>query len=325
MNPHANVVTGGMGLNKDANPDNYTQPIAPGERLLMFSDGIGDSFSKEELGYLLREAKTPEDAQARIVKEAHLKMERLQKGKTAFADPQQIQQLPDGQNGMINAVAVDGLPGFFMGQGGTVFGRVVEFRDGSGARQYGIEVPWAKGQYYTENARGEGRVIAGTFSADRGYFAPVDKYKADNLTVHVYFHDVAGAKAAPVKIKPDPASDPDKTQVFVKPAKAEKDSNDAWVFTLGDKQVLGLGRNVPAGQILLADQTVSRSHAEIFMNQGEYWIRDKGSTSGTFVDGRRVPRDASLALDSGAKVNLGNSSFTFEILADGSARLTPSN
>ncbi|HKX12512.1 MAG TPA: FHA domain-containing protein, partial [bacterium] len=325
-NPHANVVTGGMGINREAKPDNYVQTIAPGERLLMFSDGIGDSFSKEELGYLLREAKSPEDAQAKIVDAARLKMARLQKGKMTFADPQQIQQLPDGQNGMINAVAVDGIPGFFLGKDGTVYGRVVEFRDGLGARQYGIEVPWAKGQYYIENARGEGKVIAGTFSGDRGYFGAVDKYKADNLTVHVYFHDVAGAKAPPTKIiKTEPASDPDKTQVFIKPAKAEKDSSDAWTFTLGDKQVLGIGRNVPTGQILLADQTVSRAHAEIFMNQGEFWIRDQGSTSGTFVNGRRVPRDASLALDPGAKLKLGNSSFTFEILANGSARLTPSN
>ena len=321
----ANVVTGGLGLNKVAKPQGYTQTIAPGERMLMFSDGIGDSFSKEELGHILRGAKSAEEAQTRIVEAAHLKMTRLKNGRAAFRDPQQILGLPDGQNGMIGAVAVDGLAGFYMGKDGTIYGRVVEFRDGAGSRQYGIEVPWAKGQYYTENARGEGVVVAGTFSSDRGYYGPVDKYKADNLTVHAYFHDVPGAKAPPGRVKPEPATDPDQTQVFLRPAKASQGSDGSWSFSLQGKQTIALGRNVKEGQILLTDQTVSREHATILLNQGEYFIYDKGSTSGTFVNGQRVPRDASLVMLPGATVQLGNSVFTFQIMSDGSARLTPSN
>lgn len=324
--PNANIVTDGLGLNKDAKPLPETQTINPGDRLLMFSDGIGDSFSKEELGFLLRGAKTPEDAQTRIVDAAHLKMERLQKGKAAFRDPQQIQELPDGQNGMIGAVAVEGLPGFYMGKDGTIYGRVVEFRDGSGARKYGVEVPWSKGSYYTENARGEGQVVAGTFSSDRGYYGAVDKYKSDNLTVHVYFHDVAGAKSASGKAKPQaPAPDPDQTQVFVKPALAQQGSDGSWSFKLEGKQVLAVGRNVVKGQIVIPDTTVSREHAEIFVNQGEYWIRDKGSLGGTSVNGRQVPRGDAIAIDPGNKVRIGNVVFTFQVLANGSVQLTPSN
>ncbi|HEX5035139.1 MAG TPA: PP2C family serine/threonine-protein phosphatase, partial [bacterium] len=108
MSSFANVVTGGLGLNKVAEPQAYTQKIAPGERMLMFSDGIGDSFSKEELGHILAGAKSAEEAQTRIVEAASLKMARLKNGKAAFKDPQQILELPDGQNGMIGAVAVDG-------------------------------------------------------------------------------------------------------------------------------------------------------------------------------------------------------------------------
>ncbi len=48
-----------------------------------------------------------------------------------------------------------------------------------------------------------------------------------------------------------------------------------------------LGRS-SACQLVLADDTVSRRHAELRLHQGAWFIRDLGSSNGTWVNGRRV-------------------------------------
>ena len=41
-------------------------------------------------------------------------------------------------------------------------------------------------------------------------------------------------------------------------------------------------------QLVLADETVSRRHAELFLDGGRWLLRDLGSANGTWVNGRRV-------------------------------------
>ena len=41
-------------------------------------------------------------------------------------------------------------------------------------------------------------------------------------------------------------------------------------------------------QLVLADETVSRRHAELFLEGGRWLLRDLGSANGTCVNGRRV-------------------------------------
>ena len=41
-------------------------------------------------------------------------------------------------------------------------------------------------------------------------------------------------------------------------------------------------------QLVLADDTVSRRHAELFLDGGRWLLRDLGSANGTWVNGRRV-------------------------------------
>jgi pSer/pThr/pTyr-binding forkhead associated (FHA) protein len=48
-----------------------------------------------------------------------------------------------------------------------------------------------------------------------------------------------------------------------------------------------LGRS-SACQIVFADDTVSRRHAELRLRDGAWFIRDLGSSNGTWVNGRRV-------------------------------------
>ncbi len=50
---------------------------------------------------------------------------------------------------------------------------------------------------------------------------------------------------------------------------------------------LVLGRS-SACDLVLADDTVSRRHAELFLVDGAWHVRDLGSSNGTYVQGRRV-------------------------------------
>ena len=50
-----------------------------------------------------------------------------------------------------------------------------------------------------------------------------------------------------------------------------------------------IGREEPC-EILLQDRSVSRRHAEVYIREGCWWIRDLNSANGTFVDGNKIDR-----------------------------------
>ncbi len=56
---------------------------------------------------------------------------------------------------------------------------------------------------------------------------------------------------------------------------------------------LVIGRSPSAGLHLLSDR-VSVEHAEIFGRDGRLWVRDLGSTNGTFVNGTRIEEERRL-------------------------------
>jgi len=62
-------------------------------------------------------------------------------------------------------------------------------------------------------------------------------------------------------------------------------------FTLS-KPITRIGRG-PDSDILFDDITVSRSHAEVFINEGGLFVRDLGSLNGTYVN-RVIIEKASL-------------------------------
>lgn len=65
--------------------------------------------------------------------------------------------------------------------------------------------------------------------------------------------------------------------------------------------VTAAGRD-PEATIFLDDISVSRSHAEFIVEGGHLWVRDKGSTNGTYVNGKRTE---GAALEPGDEVIIG--------------------
>src|SRR5437588_484225 len=76
---------------------------------------------------------------------------------------------------------------------------------------------------------------------------------------------------------------------------------------------LTIGR-LPSNQLHLTDSQASSRHAEIRPDAGRqrYSIVDLGSTNGTFVNEQRIPPNAPRYLNSGDKIRIGETSFTYE-------------
>ncbi len=70
-----------------------------------------------------------------------------------------------------------------------------------------------------------------------------------------------------------------------------------------------IGRDGTQCDIVLDDATVSKRHAEIRFENGQYVLYDLASTNGTFVNRHRVQRQL---LRDGDQVQLGNASFVFK-------------
>jgi pSer/pThr/pTyr-binding forkhead associated (FHA) protein len=73
------------------------------------------------------------------------------------------------------------------------------------------------------------------------------------------------------------------------------------------KDVTKLGRQLD-NDVVFQEESVSRNHAEIRCDNGKYILLDLLSTSGTFVNSRRIER---CVLNSGDLISLANVQFMF--------------
>jgi pSer/pThr/pTyr-binding forkhead associated (FHA) protein len=75
-----------------------------------------------------------------------------------------------------------------------------------------------------------------------------------------------------------------------------------------DSDLSTIGRKLD-NTIVLSTQTVSRYHAEIVLINGEYFLRDLNSSSGTFLNDRRIAHP--VALKSGDRITMADIDLIF--------------
>ena len=77
----------------------------------------------------------------------------------------------------------------------------------------------------------------------------------------------------------------------------------------GSEGIFVLGR-LEECEIRVTVQKASRKHAQIEIENGQYCLRDLGSTNGTLINGRKVAESA--ALKDGDKITIGAALLYFE-------------
>jgi NADPH-dependent 2,4-dienoyl-CoA reductase/sulfur reductase-like enzyme/Fe-S-cluster-containing hydrogenase component 2/CRP-like cAMP-binding protein/pSer/pThr/pTyr-binding forkhead associated (FHA) protein len=95
-------------------------------------------------------------------------------------------------------------------------------------------------------------------------------------------------------------------KVHVSVAETQLNKQQSNVITIGRQYGVSL---------LLEHSSVSRRHAEITCGNGEYLLRDIGSSNGTFVNGSQVTSNSNYRLHHHDRVRFGDVQFRFELRA----------
>lgn len=81
-----------------------------------------------------------------------------------------------------------------------------------------------------------------------------------------------------------------------------------------NKPVFRIGKEKSYVDYFIADNTaISRSHANIHTENGEYFIEDTNSTNHTYINGKLINSNVKTKLTNGDKVRLANEDFTFSV------------
>lgn len=87
-------------------------------------------------------------------------------------------------------------------------------------------------------------------------------------------------------------------------------SNNEKIFL--EKPVFHIGKERSyVDYCISGNATISRSHADIIMKDGQCYIVDNNSTNHTYVNGERIPSNTEVPLSQGTRVRLSNEEFEF--------------
>ncbi len=79
-----------------------------------------------------------------------------------------------------------------------------------------------------------------------------------------------------------------------------------------NKPVFRIGKEKSYVDYFISDNTaISRSHANIISEQGEFFVEDMNSTNHTFVNGAMITGNQKVKINEGDKIRLANEEFTF--------------
>jgi pSer/pThr/pTyr-binding forkhead associated (FHA) protein len=72
-----------------------------------------------------------------------------------------------------------------------------------------------------------------------------------------------------------------------------------------------VGRREDNDVQIFSDGALSRQHAYIFRKEGRFWIEDRKSSFGTWVEGERVPVQTAAPMNDGSLIRLARTLLTF--------------
>jgi hypothetical protein len=78
-----------------------------------------------------------------------------------------------------------------------------------------------------------------------------------------------------------------------------------------DRQSFRIGKEKHCDYVVLNNNAVSRSHADIITRDHRYYIIDNHSTNKTYVESRPIPANKEVEIFSGTKIRLANEDFIF--------------
>ncbi len=82
------------------------------------------------------------------------------------------------------------------------------------------------------------------------------------------------------------------------------------------RQVFMIGKDRRWCDYWINDVAISRHHAEIIIENNEYYIKDMASTNGTFVNEEKLQPGSKVKLENGTKIKLADEDFVFYLHRD---------
>jgi pSer/pThr/pTyr-binding forkhead associated (FHA) protein len=93
------------------------------------------------------------------------------------------------------------------------------------------------------------------------------------------------------------------------------------VIPIAGNQFL-IGRD-PQCQLRPASPAISKQHCGLYVRGGKVFVKDFGSTNGTFVNDQQVPADAEVEVTSGDRLKAGPLDFTVNVVSVKPSDATP--
>ncbi len=146
-----------------------------------------------------------------------------------------------------------------------------------------------------------------TLSAQNNWVAPSQGMEAAPLPDNAPDDDrtVIGSAQAEATTRSD--APPNKPE---KPARFSLRSNNGQEYLL-DKWEITIGRAPERDISFPQDKLISRHHATVLYENGNYVLRDEGGTNGTFVNGQQLERKGSQVLQDGDHIVVGDQELVF--------------
>ena len=93
--------------------------------------------------------------------------------------------------------------------------------------------------------------------------------------------------------------------------------DEAWTECAIESPSMFIGRSKKECAIVLSDETVSRKHAEITRDRGEYYLIDLRSRAGTLLNGQRLVKNIGYRLKQNDEIKICN--YVLQFLDDESS------